>query len=117
MKAKNDLPAELASANPDRMGLWGASLGGEIALRVLTISPDIKAAVLYSPLSGNEERNSRQLYEVFHDEQFQKDAEVPLELLDRISPMYFYHQDHISRPTQSWHKRYDRTHFVGSGDM
>jgi len=92
IKARNDLPAEIASVNPDRMGLWGASLGGEIALRVLTISPDIKAAVLYSPLSGNEERNSRQLYEVFHDEQFQKDAEVPLELLDRISPMYFYHQ-------------------------
>jgi dipeptidyl aminopeptidase/acylaminoacyl peptidase len=92
IKAKNDLPVELASVNPDRMGLWGASMGGEIALRVLTIRPDIKAAVLYSPLGGNEERNSRQLYEVFHDEEFQKDAQVPLELLDRISPMYFYHQ-------------------------
>jgi dipeptidyl aminopeptidase/acylaminoacyl peptidase len=92
VKTKNDLPAELANANPDRMGLWGTSMGGEIALRVLTLSPDIKAAVLYSPLSGNEERNSRQLYKVLRDEQFQKDAEVPLELLDRISPMYYYHQ-------------------------
>jgi dipeptidyl aminopeptidase/acylaminoacyl peptidase len=92
LKTKNDLPAELASANPDMLGLWGVSLGGEIALRVLTLSPNIKAAVLYSPLSGNEERNSRQLYEVLRDEQFQKDAEVPLELFDRISPMYYYHQ-------------------------
>jgi uncharacterized protein len=92
VKAKNDLPTELASADTDRLGLWGASMGGEIALRVLTISPDIKATVLYSPLGGNEERNSRQLYKVFRDEQFQKDAEVPLELLDRISPMYYYHQ-------------------------
>jgi dipeptidyl aminopeptidase/acylaminoacyl peptidase len=92
VKAKNDLPAELANANTDLMGLWGTSLGGEIALRVLTISPDIKAAVLYSPLSGNEERNSRQLYEVLHDEQFQQDAQIPLELLDRVSPMYYYHQ-------------------------
>ena len=92
VKAQNDLPAELASANPDRLGLWGMSMGGEIALRVLTLSPDIKAAVLYSPLSGNEERNSRQLYEVLRDEQFQQDAQGPLELLDRISPMYYYHQ-------------------------
>ena len=92
VRAQNDLPAELAGVNPDRMGLWGGSMGGEIALRVLTISPDIKAAVLSSPLSGNEERNSRQLYEIFNDEQFQKDAEIPLELLDRISPMYYYHQ-------------------------
>lgn len=92
VKTKDDLPAELASANPDLLGLWGMSMGGEIALRALTISPDIKAAVLYSAFSGNEERNSRQLHEVLRDEQFQKDAEVPLELLDRISPMYYYHQ-------------------------
>ena len=92
LKAQHDLPAELASANLDKLGLWGMSLGGEIALRVLTLSPDIKAAVLYSPLSGNEERNSRQLYEVLRDEQFQEDAKVPLELLDRISPMNYYQQ-------------------------
>ncbi len=92
VKAKNDLPSELASLDPARMGLWGMSLGGEIALRVLTLSPDILATVLYSPLSGNEERNARQLYEVLQDEQFKKDAEVPMELLNRISPMYYYHQ-------------------------
>jgi len=92
VKAKNDLPPELAVLDPARMGLWGMSLGGEIALRVLTLSPDILATVLYSPLSGNEERNSRQLYEILQDEQFKKDAEVPIELFNRISPMYYYHQ-------------------------
>jgi Dipeptidyl aminopeptidases/acylaminoacyl-peptidases len=92
VKAQNDLPAELASANPDKLGLWGMNMGGEIALRVLTLSPDIKATVLYSPLSGNEERNSRQLYEVLRDDNFKQDAQVPLELMDRISPMYYYHQ-------------------------
>lgn len=90
LKVQSDLPAEFAAANPDKLGLWGMSLGGEIALRVLTLSPDVKAAVLYSPLSGNEERNSRQLYEVLRDEQFREDAKVPLELLDRISPMNYY---------------------------
>ena len=92
IKAPAALPVELANANTNLLGLWGTSMGGEIALRVITLSPDIKATVLYSPLSGNEERNSRQLYEVLKDEQFQEDAKVPLELLDRISPMYYYHR-------------------------
>ena len=50
VKARDALPPELASANTDQIGLWGMSMGGEIGLRVITISPDIKAAVLYSPL-------------------------------------------------------------------
>ena len=91
LKDRASLPPELASANPERMGLWGNSLGGEISLRVLTVSPDIKAAVLYSSMSGNQEMNSRQLYRIIQDSQFQDDAQVPIELMDRISPMYFYH--------------------------
>ena len=69
-----------------------------IALR---IPPDIEAAVLYSTLSGNLERNSRQLYEVLADEQFQQDTQVPLEMMDRISPMYSYHL--IQSPVQMHH--------------
>jgi dipeptidyl aminopeptidase/acylaminoacyl peptidase len=92
IKVKSDLPGELASANTDRLGLWGTSLGGEIALRVLTISSDIKATVLYSPLSGNEEKNSQQLYAVIRDSQFQLDSQVPLEMFDRISPAKYYYR-------------------------
>jgi dienelactone hydrolase len=54
IKSRTDLPAELANANTDLLGLWGTSMGGEIALRVITISSDIKATVLYSALGGNE---------------------------------------------------------------
>ena len=90
LKIRNDLPAELGTANMDSLGLWGMSMGGEIALRVITVSPDIKAAVLYSSLSGNEERNYHQLYDVLRDPQFQQDAQLPLELWDRVSPMYYY---------------------------
>jgi uncharacterized protein len=107
IKMHTILPPELASANPDRIGLWGMSMGGEIGLRVLTISPDIRAAVLYSPLSGNEERNSRQLYEVTRDEEFSKDFSVPLEMLDRISPIYQYHR--IIAPIQLHHGTEDTT--------
>ena len=91
LKDKGNLPDEMASANPDSLGLYGMSLGGEIALRVLTLSPDIRATVLYSPMSGNLELNARQLYEVTRDEAFQQDLQVPVEMMDRISPMYYYH--------------------------
>jgi dipeptidyl aminopeptidase/acylaminoacyl peptidase len=92
IKAPSELPVELAGANPDSLGLWGSSLGGEIALRVITISSDVKATVLYAPLSGNTERNSRQLYDVLRQEEFQLDAQVPLQMLDRISPMNYYYR-------------------------
>jgi dipeptidyl aminopeptidase/acylaminoacyl peptidase len=92
VKARNDLPPELASADSDRIGLWGMSLGGEIGLRLITISPDVEAAVLYSPLSGHSEWNSRQLYENTRDEEFTKDLVIPLELFDRISPVYHFHK-------------------------
>ena len=91
LKEQDNLPVELARADSSRMGLWGTSLGGEIALRVLTISPDIKATVLYSSMSGNQELNSRQLYRLTQDNQFQDDSQVPIEMMDRISPLYFYH--------------------------
>ncbi len=92
VKARTELPPELVSANVDQIGLWGMSMGGEIGLRLITISPDVKAAVLYAPLSGNHERNSRQLYEITRDEEFAKDFAIPLELLDRTSPVYHYHE-------------------------
>jgi dipeptidyl aminopeptidase/acylaminoacyl peptidase len=92
IKAKDDLPSELASANPDILGLWGTSMGGEIALRVLTIDPDIKATVLYSALSGDERKNSQQLYHVIQDDQFKLDTQIPLEMFDRISPANYYYR-------------------------
>jgi len=107
LKAKETLPPELANANTERIGLWGTSMGGEIGLRVITLSPDIKAAVLYSPLSGDSERNSRQLYEITRDEEFARDFTIPLEMLDRISPVYHYHK--ITSAVQLHHGTEDTT--------
>ena len=98
LKDQSNLPAELAGVNPGLMGLWGFSLGGEIALRVLTVSPDIKATVLYSSMSGDTELNSRQLYGITNDDQFQQDFQVPLEMMSSISPLYYYHL--ITSPVQ-----------------
>lgn len=37
-----------AEADPNRIGMWGHSLGGEITLRAMVISRDIKAGVLWA---------------------------------------------------------------------
>jgi len=41
------------SANPKKIGIWGHSMGGNITLRVSEISPDIKAAVIWSGVVGD----------------------------------------------------------------
>ena len=37
----------LRTAMPDRIGMWGHSMGGGITTRVLTVTDDVRAAVLY----------------------------------------------------------------------
>jgi pimeloyl-ACP methyl ester carboxylesterase len=61
-------PAELfAKADSEAIGLWGHSLGGNIALRVLTIVPDIKATVLYASMSGDERKNAEWFFNASSD--------------------------------------------------
>src|SRR5262245_51155810 len=97
----------LEKAIPEQIGILGQSLGGDIALRVLTVSSDVKAAVLYSSLSGNELKNSQQLYKITVDPQFQNELNVLPSLLPRISPMYYYAD--ITAPIQLHHGTIDET--------
>jgi uncharacterized protein len=57
VKSQGGQPGPLEKADPARLGLWGHSMGGGIATRVLTVSPDVKAAVLYAPMSGDDKKN------------------------------------------------------------
>jgi dipeptidyl aminopeptidase/acylaminoacyl peptidase len=41
------------SVNPDRIGLWGHSMGGYLALRAMVISPDVKAGVIWAGVMGS----------------------------------------------------------------
>lgn len=97
----------LEKAAPDHIGLLGQSLGGNVALRVLTISPDVKAAVLYSSLSGNELKNSEQLYKISLEPHFQNELNILPSLLLNISPVYYY--GNISAPIQLHHGTADET--------
>jgi uncharacterized protein len=48
----NAIPS-IEQADPDRIGMWGHSMGGGVTMKALTIDERIKAAVLYSPVSAD----------------------------------------------------------------
>jgi len=80
----------LRTASPDRLGLWGHSMGGGITTRVLTVSTDVKAAILYAPMSGDEQKNYEAIRQWSGQTRGLDEFNVPVEALDRISPMYFF---------------------------
>lgn len=49
----NAIPS-IPKADKDRVGMWGHSMGGGVTMKVLTIDPRLKAAVLYSPVSADD---------------------------------------------------------------
>jgi dipeptidyl aminopeptidase/acylaminoacyl peptidase len=44
----------IEQADPDRVGMWGHSMGGAVTIKVLTLDSRIKAAVLYSTVSADQ---------------------------------------------------------------
>jgi uncharacterized protein len=49
----NAVPS-IKQADPDRIGMWGHSMGGGVTTKVLTVDERVKAAVLYSPVSADD---------------------------------------------------------------
>lgn len=48
----NAIPS-IKQADPDRIGMWGHSMGGGVTMKVLTLDSRVRAAVLYSPVSAD----------------------------------------------------------------
>lgn len=65
-------------ADPNRIGMWGHSMGGQITLRAMVVSPDIKAGVIWggvvSPYS-----------DVISRWDFTRNPDFPPELVENIS--------------------------------
>lgn len=95
------LAGELFAANPESIGLWGHSMGGGITLRVITVDPDIRAAVLYGSMSGNEEWNYTKIMEWSGRQRGREELEVPREVLHAISAAY--HLDRIDAAVSIHH--------------
>jgi dipeptidyl aminopeptidase/acylaminoacyl peptidase len=66
-------------------------MGGGIALRALTVNPDIKAAVLRSSISGDERLNVPLFDRLArNDSQFNGETRAPDSALEKISPSSYY---------------------------
>jgi dipeptidyl aminopeptidase/acylaminoacyl peptidase len=81
---------QLRTAVPDRIGLWGHSMGGGITTRVLTVSEAVKAAVLYAAMSGDEQKNYEAIRQWSGETRGLEELNIPVEALNRISAMYFF---------------------------
>ncbi|HEX9840809.1 MAG TPA: alpha/beta fold hydrolase [Anaerolineales bacterium] len=46
--------SSIPEADPNRIGMWGHSMGGGVTMKVLTVDSRVKAAVLYSPVSPDD---------------------------------------------------------------
>jgi dipeptidyl aminopeptidase/acylaminoacyl peptidase len=77
-------------ADPGRIGLWGHSMGGGISTRVITVSPDVKAAVLYGAMSGDERKNYEAIQLWSDGQRGMEELSVPDEDLARISPEFSF---------------------------
>ncbi|MBT3323199.1 MAG: alpha/beta fold hydrolase [Anaerolineae bacterium] len=85
---------ELEQAVPQKVGLWGHSMGGEVALRVITVSNDIQATVLYAPMTGDMIKNAQYL-------NLTEELNTPAHLIPAISPHISYY--HITSPLKLYH--------------
>ncbi len=86
------LPGALAAADPDAIGLWGHSMGGGISLRTITVSADVRAAVLYAAMSGDETWNYTKIQEWSGGTRGWEELRAPEDVIRRVSPI-----EHLER--------------------
>jgi dipeptidyl aminopeptidase/acylaminoacyl peptidase len=90
VKEKSAKPGLLQNADPESIGLWGHSMGGGVSTRVLTVSQDVDAAVLYAAMSGDEGKNYEAIDRWLNGSMGLEELAVPAGVLENISPMYFF---------------------------
>ena len=96
--------ASIPQADPNRIGMWGHSMGGGVTTKAITIDPRIKAAVLYAPVSGKDpevierwgvgvrRETDEVLVRAYGDAVFRDD------FLERTSPINYF--DFVTAPVQ-----------------
>jgi uncharacterized protein len=96
----------LRRADADRIHLWGHSMGGGVALRVIAVNNAeyIRAAVLYGSMSGNEIWNYEQIRIWSNNQRGEFELAASPEMQEAISPIY-----HLARirAAVSIHHSYD----------
>ena len=90
----------------DRIGMWGHSMGGGIAARVMVRLPEIRAYVLFAPISADAEDN---FYELSKDEVLwlrQMYGPAGADAYRKISPLTYFKD--VTAPVQLHHGMDDK---------
>ncbi|NKQ34983.1 MAG: alpha/beta fold hydrolase [Chloroflexi bacterium] len=97
----------LRRADADNIHLWGHSMGGGVALRVLAVNnaPYLKAAVLYAAMSGDEDKNNQRILAWTNGRRGQFELAASSEQIDAISPINYL--DRINAAISVHHSRDD----------
>jgi dienelactone hydrolase len=83
-------PGLLEKARADKLGIWAHSLGGDIALKVAVISREVKAILLYAPMSGDEQKNSQFFNFMTGNPVNQQEMLASAETFRAVSPATYY---------------------------
>lgn len=84
-----------------RIGMWGHSLGGGIAARVAVLSPDIRAYVLFAPISADAEDNFYELTAKEVKRLYQIYGPAGAEVYKKMSPLEYFAD--VRAPVQMHH--------------
>jgi uncharacterized protein len=79
----------LRRADPDRIYLWGHSMGGGVAMRVMAVdnSPYLRAAVLYGSMSGDERLNFERIRQWSGGSSGDFELQASSQVLRAVSPV------------------------------
>lgn len=104
-----DAEGPLRRADREHIHLWGHSMGGGVALRVLVVNNAdyIQSAVLYGAMSGNERLNYERIREWSGGERGDFELAASEQALEAISPLD--HLERIKAPISIHHGSADET--------
>jgi dienelactone hydrolase len=90
VQQKAGKPGLFERANAGRIGIWAHSMGGDVALKVAVVSPYVKAILLYSSMSGDEQKNSQFFNFMVANPESQKEMLTSPESFKVVSPSTYY---------------------------
>ena len=88
----------LKTADAERIGLWGHSMGGAVVMRALIVDTDVRAGLLYASINADEAIN---LAHFEKDGRGNEKTEAEPETLKRLSPIDYL--DQITVPVGIFH--------------
>lgn len=93
----------LSFIDPNRIGMWGHSMGGGIAARIMVLRPEVKAYVLFAPISADVKDNFFELSEeelALLGEKYGEGEEAD-KTYEKISPLAYFSE--VKAPVQIHH--------------